>query len=189
MEVSPGDGADLFVTVPPLAAGWHVLTVTTPWGSSDPLGFDVGTVPGQPGTPVATAGDSRVQVSWSAATDDGGSPITGYEVTALPGGEACATAGVLTCTVTGLADFQAYTFMVAAVNKFGAGSASDESNVVVPGPPAYWFHPLTPTRLIDSCPATQVGPDAGPWHSGQTRTVSVAGAAGVPGRRPRWCST
>ncbi|MFN8040843.1 MAG: M4 family metallopeptidase [Acidimicrobiales bacterium] len=40
---------------------------------------------------------------------------------------------------------------------------------------------VTPTRVLDSRPPPeQVGPDGTPWGPGQTRTVAVAGLAGVP---------
>jgi len=45
------------------------------------------------------------------------------------------------------------------------------------------FTSLTPVRITDSRPSSQVGPYASPWAPGQTRDVSVAGpgsTAGVP---------
>lgn len=42
------------------------------------------------------------------------------------------------------------------------------------------FTPLTPVRLLDSRPATQVGSIGTPWAAQQTRTVQVSGLAGVP---------
>ncbi|MFN8040837.1 MAG: TNT domain-containing protein [Acidimicrobiales bacterium] len=41
------------------------------------------------------------------------------------------------------------------------------------------FHPLDPTRIIDSRPGG-VGPFTTPWGPGQTRDITVAGNAGVP---------
>lgn len=43
------------------------------------------------------------------------------------------------------------------------------------------FTPLTPGRILDSRPTSRVGAFATPWGPGQTRTVPVAGRAGVPG--------
>ena len=42
------------------------------------------------------------------------------------------------------------------------------------------FHPVAPTRILDSRPGAQVGPYGTPWASGQVRDVTVNGAAGVP---------
>ena len=39
------------------------------------------------------------------------------------------------------------------------------------------FHPLTPTRILDSRPApNKVGPFDTPWAPGTTRDVTVTGA-------------
>lgn len=62
---------------------------------------EVGARPGVPGVPVGVAGDGQVVVSWSAPVDDGGLGVTGYTVTASPGGRSCMTTGALSCTVTG----------------------------------------------------------------------------------------
>ncbi len=42
------------------------------------------------------------------------------------------------------------------------------------------FVSVDPVRILDSRPAYQVGPYASPWAAGTTRTLRVAGAAGVP---------
>jgi hypothetical protein len=63
---------------------------------------------------------------------DGGSPITGYTVTASPGGATCSTAGTRSCTVTGLLNGTAYTFTVRATNSVGTGPASAPSAPVTP---------------------------------------------------------
>src|SRR5947209_10273764 len=44
------------------------------------------TVPSAPTAVTATAGDAQATVTWTAPTSDGGSPVTSYTVTALPGG-------------------------------------------------------------------------------------------------------
>jgi peptidoglycan/xylan/chitin deacetylase (PgdA/CDA1 family) len=90
------------------------------------------TVPGAPGTPTGAPGDSRVSVSWTAPSSDGGSPITGYTVTASPGGATCSTTGALSCMVTGLTNGTAYTFTVKATNSVGTGPASSPSAPVTP---------------------------------------------------------
>ena len=81
----------------------------------------------------AVGGDAAATVSWTAPASDGGSTITGYIVTANPGGFT-ATTGVAdtSAAVTGLTNGTAYTFTVRAQNVVGDGPESDPSNSVTP---------------------------------------------------------
>jgi hypothetical protein len=93
------------------------------------------TLPAVPTAAAATAGNGQATVSWVAPASDGGSAITGYELTRYVGGAAQGTTsvGVVTqATVTGLANGTAYTFRVAAMNVVGTGAQSAESNAVTP---------------------------------------------------------
>ncbi len=88
-------------------------------------------VPGAPTIGTATAGNGQAMVSFTAPVSSGGAAITGYTVTANPGGfSAMGSASPL--TVTGLANGTAYTFTVAARNSAGASAASAASNSVTP---------------------------------------------------------
>lgn len=87
--------------------------------------------PAQPAAPQARAGNASATITWQAP-DDGGSAITGYVVTATPGGRTCTTTGALTCTVTGLRNGTAYRFTVRAVNALGSSVASPQSSAVTP---------------------------------------------------------
>ena len=88
-------------------------------------------VPGAPTIGTATAGDQQASVTFTAPTDTGSAPITGYEVTVQPGGtKVSGTASPI--TVPGLTNGQAYTFTVAAKNSAGTGAASAPSNAVTP---------------------------------------------------------
>ncbi len=85
----------------------------------------------QPGSAPREATRGR-DLTWTAPADNG-SAITGYLVTSAPDGRTCPwTTGPLTCTVTGLANGQAYTFTVTATNGNGTGPASAASNSVTP---------------------------------------------------------
>ncbi len=87
------------------------------------LKWGIALVPTAPTNAVATQLNGTVTVSWTASTDDGGSPITGYTVTASPGGATCTTTGT-SCTVPGLAGGTTYTFTVRATNAAGNSAES-----------------------------------------------------------------
>jgi len=138
--------------------------------------------PGVPYDVVASAGDQSALVSWSAPTSDGGETITGYTVTASPGGATCAwTTGALSCTVTGLTNGTHYTFTVTATNGQGTGPASSPSAAVTPA-----TIPGSPTG-VEGTPgygiatATWVAPvsDGGSAITGYMATASPGG---------NWCA-
>ena len=91
-------------------------------------------LPGAPTGVAAVAGDTQATVSFDAPASAGGSAITGYTVTANPGGATASGAGS-PLTVTGLTNGVAYTFTVTADNAAGTGAASTASNAVTPAPP------------------------------------------------------
>ena len=120
---------------------------------------------GAPTGATATAGDSQATVSWTAPAANTGAALTGYLVTASPGGATCSTAGALTCTVTGLTNGTAYTFSVKATNAAGSGAPSAPSSSITPfavasqAPPGSPdFNPVTPQRVFDTRPGQS--PDA-----------------------------
>ena len=88
-------------------------------------------VPGKPGAVTAVRGDGQATVSWTAAAENGAA-VSGYTVTASPGGATATTDGALTATVTGLSNGTAYSFTVQATNAAGQGAASDPSDPVTP---------------------------------------------------------
>ena len=88
--------------------------------------------PAAPGAARTVLAGRSATVSWSAPASDGGAPITGYTVTAAPGGVSCTWAsGPLRCTLTGLRRGVRTTISIRAANVAGAGTAATVS-VVVP---------------------------------------------------------
>ena len=89
------------------------------------------TRPGAPERLTAVGGDGQVELNWSAP-DDGGATITDYEYRIDGEGDWISTgSSATTYTVSGLANGSAYFFEVRAVNRVGAGSASDRVKAAV----------------------------------------------------------
>ena len=132
--------AGVAVEAPPVGVSrTYDVAVVDAWGQLGPespitVSGTAASRPDAPGFVEATAGDGRATVSWAAA-DDNGSPITGYAVTATPGGATVRTAGTTSATVTGLSNGTSYTFTVAATNEVGTGPASAPSAAVTPTAP------------------------------------------------------
>jgi hypothetical protein len=81
-------------------------------------------VPSAPISPAATGYDSFALITWTTPTLAGSSAISGYTITASPGG-ATKTVGVVnSATINGLSNGTNYTFSVVATNSYGNSSAS-----------------------------------------------------------------
>ena len=85
--------------------------------------------PGAPTNLRATAGNKQVTLSWTAPSDDGGEPITGYEyryrggsITAYPDAWTATGGTGTTATVHELTNGTTYYFQVRAVNDLGCGT-------------------------------------------------------------------
>ncbi|UJF34210.1 X2-like carbohydrate binding domain-containing protein [Paenibacillus hexagrammi] len=87
-------------------------------------------VPEAPTNVVATAGKNQATVTFSIPAD-GGSSITGYEITTLPDNAKIQVTGS-PAVITGLSNGVAYKFTVKAINQVGNSQASDPSNEVTP---------------------------------------------------------
>ena len=121
--------------------------------------------PSAPKNASATAGDGQASVSFAGPDDDGGSPVTRYTVTALPGGaQGMGTTSPI--TVRGLDDASAYTFSVTATNAVGTSPASVSNSI---------------TTLKPSGTAITFSPDHATYGTPITLGATVTSAfAGVP---------
>ena len=185
--------ASLLVSAPDSVVFASRLDVTPPGGTPgiDAELVKIDTEPDPPGAPsgvVATRGDEMATVTWTAPVDDGGAAVTGYTVTASPGGATCeATAPTTACAVPGLTNGQSYSFTVTATNSIGTGPASAASNSVTPAPGAGAFVPLpSPKRVVDSrIPNGDTDDEQderfGPIPGGTFRAFTIAGRVGLPG--------
>ncbi|MFK0278489.1 putative Ig domain-containing protein [Ensifer sp. NPDC090286] len=124
------------ITGTPTVAGAFNVTVTATdmhsRTASENYSINVAAVvPDAPTGAAATASDASARVSFVAPAFNGGSAVTGYTVTASPGG-LIGTGPTSPIDVNGLTNGTSYTFTVTATNLAGTGAASGASNVVTP---------------------------------------------------------
>jgi len=138
--------------------------------------------PDAPTNVTATGDDHSAQVSWTAPANDGGSPVTGYTVTAYDSngnvvGSCTATAPTTTCLVEGLALGQSYTFTVVATNSAGDSTPSDASSPVQPT----GVDPTEPGPVLDGATTPGDGHVVVTWTAPNTGDVPTSYEVTVPG--------
>ena len=135
--VSPGErvisaeGAVSSLTVTNLVNGepyTFAVEAVSARGAGERSAFSAPVVPA--GAPAAVdgltaaAGDGSLDLSWAKANGNG-AEVTGYMLTASPGGhELSVDAGVTTARLTGLENGTEYALSLVAVNEIGAGAAA-----------------------------------------------------------------
>ncbi|MGI6612080.1 MAG: fibronectin type III domain-containing protein [Candidatus Nanosyncoccaceae bacterium] len=166
----------------------------------------MGNPPSTPSTPTATAtAVAQITLSWTAP-NDGGSPITGYDIQYRPSGGTWTTVSQGTTTnrtFTSLANGTTYEFQVRANNAAGSSSYSSVASATtwnVPGVPTNltatpnsdsvilsWTAPAstggTPITdyQIEYCTATSAGVCTGSWtiYNDGTSTNTTATVSGL----------
>ncbi len=163
------------------------VTATSAAGTSAPSAPSAAITPlSFPGAPTgvaavasATPSGGQAIVTWTAPPD-GGSPITGYQVTSSPGGLTASVTGSppsTTATVSGLVDGTSYTFTVTATNSVGTGVVSIPSVSVTP-----LSVPGAPTNVVATAGTGQATvtwtapPTGGSAITRYTVTASPSGA-------------
>ena len=169
---------------------WYLVTDSTITGTVD-------TVPGVPtDLSASTGGDTRINLSWTAPGDDGGSPIIGYKIEVSPDGNAnwtefVANTGNTTTTYAhiGLAAGTTRHYRVSAINSAGAGDPSnidDATTSPITGPitggggggggpsPSKLDFEWTVTRDIEALDSGHDSP-SGMWSDGSTLWLAENG--------------
>lgn len=160
---------------------YFAIRAVNPGGESD-LSNEVSatpmTVPSAPTQVRAVGGDGRAVITFNAPDDQGGSTITGYEVTVLP--DRRTVTGVSSpITITGLTNGRTYTFVVRAINSVGSGSDSAESNEVTPQSPPSDDNDAAPQ--VPSIPARST-PEVNVLINGRPENVGIATTSVENGR-------
>ncbi len=131
-----GDGTATLAGAPTAGtAGTYGVSVTATNGVApgaiQSFTLEVQDVPGAPQYVTASSGVDSAIVSWAPPATDGLSSISGYTVTADPGGGTVSAGATATeTTFSGLTPGVDYTFTVSATNSVGTGPASPASNTV-----------------------------------------------------------
>ncbi|MGO4499612.1 Ig-like domain-containing protein [Paenibacillus sp. 2RAB27] len=126
--------------------------------ASNQISATPATIPGAPSDVTAVAGNGQAVVTFTAPSDNGGSTITEYEVTASPG-NIVIIGGASPITFTGLTNETSYTFTVKAINGAGKSAASAESNTAIPRASTTPSEPSEPSQ--PSAPTTPVNTSTG----------------------------
>ncbi|MBP1994363.1 S-layer homology domain-containing protein [Paenibacillus eucommiae] len=137
------------------------------------------TVPAKPTDIYAIAGNGQATVYFTAPTNDGGSPITGYEVTDSLGNHTI-TGLASPITITGLSNGTSYTFKVKAINSVGESGESDLSNAVTPKVPE--VNPDSGTPVVESATPEPVNTGVDVLVNGKVENAGTASTTTVNGQ-------
>ncbi len=164
------------------------VTALNSIGTSPPSGASNSVTPivapGVPTAVTATAGNTQATISFTPPVNTGGAAITTYTVTCTPACPPTRTGPASPIVITGLVNFQPYTFTVTATNAGPqTGSPSAASNSVTPSIAATVSTPPTGVSASpgDTLAAVSFGApasDGGSTITGYTVTSSPSGITG-----------
>jgi hypothetical protein len=157
------NGSTGALTGTPNAAGTFtgVVTATNSSGSTTQA-FSITIGPALPGAPTigtATPGNAQATIAFTAPASNGGSAITSFTATCLPG-PFSASGAASPITVTGLTNGTSYSCSVTATNGVGTGPASSSVSVTAGVVPAFTSGP----------------PPAGTFNVAYSHTFTASGA-------------
>jgi hypothetical protein len=125
-----------------------------------------------------TAGDTWIDVTWTAPSDDGGAPLTGYVAAVEPGGASCTTEES-SCRITGLVNGTPYTVTVTATNAAGWTGTSAPTAAATPlGAPAAPTHVQAVAGNGTASVTWQAGVEVGAAPATDYVVTSVPASAG-----------
>lgn len=116
------------------AKGVVIIWWTKPTRAPAPLVLE--TIPGKPTNISVNPGNSQISLTWTAPTDTGGSPITGYMITyttdswTTSHGKISGTS--TSTTITGLTNGHTYSFRVYSINSIGTSTTYDSTGGFIP---------------------------------------------------------
>ena len=137
---------------------------------------DGSTVPGAPTSLTATAnGSTRIDLSWTAPADNGGSTITGYRIEVSPNGTSSwtdreANTGTATTTYahTGLSAGTTRHYRVSAINSAGTGGPSSTANATTDDAAT-----TAPAIVTDGVQVTSTPAAGDTYRLGETIEITV----------------
>ena len=144
---------------------------------------DVGLPDPPTGLTARPAGESAIDLSWTAPRDDGGSPVTGYRIEVSSDGTNWSTLRSNTGNTntayshTGLSSGTTSHYRVSAITASGIGDPSEPASATTNNPPRFESSRLNRTVAENSQPGTPVGdPLVATDGDDDPVTYSLAGA-------------
>ncbi|QHT59361.1 hypothetical protein GXP70_04840 [Paenibacillus lycopersici] len=163
--------------VTPVVVGTATITATTVDGNyvatASVTVTAPTTAPAAPTNVDAMVGDGQVTVTFNAPANDGGSEITGYEVTVSPGNR-IVTATSSPIIISGLTNGISYTFTVKALNSIGASEPSAATSPVTPrAVPSNNSTPTPPSQPVTETDGVDVLVNGKTERAGTATTTKV----------------
>lgn len=92
-------------------------------------------VAGSPTVAAPVVAKGQVTLSWTAPTNSGGVPLTGYSITAAGAAPETPTAAATSIVITGLTNGGKYDFSIRALNSIGSSTATSFATATLPDRP------------------------------------------------------